>query len=540
MRIAARLLAAGCLSVLLVLSGCKGDSSENFVASAKSFIAKGDYPAAVIQLKNALQAAPEDAEVRYLLGSSLRNSGDPAAAEIELRKALALGYDVNLTVPELFRALVEQGAGRKIRDEASGDRVTTNAAKAEVTAVKAEVHFMGREFEQARAGYGEAMKLDPANARARIGQVRMAIFDGRLDEAQTLVDQILATSPESVEALQIKGDLFSNDGKKAEAIQTWNEAIKIKPNALNVYLALIPALVRNKDLDGATAQVATLKKTAPGAPPTIYLDALVTFSKGNAKEARELARQLLKVSPDYIPGLLLAGSIEHDLQNYLQAEEHLQKVVSALPEQAYPRRLLVSTFLRSGNLAKAKESLAILSKLAPDEPSTLMLIGEVALASKDGATAARNFEKAAKRAPDNVSVQTRLAQANLLKGDVEQAIDMLEAASAADSIHSEADITLISHYLQARDFTKAQQAADALVRKQPSSAPAIATKGLVQLAHRDYDNARKSFESALQLDPTFVPAARSLAALDLRDKKVDSAKQRYRDLLARDPKQVSA
>ena len=49
-------------------------------------MAKGDYAAAVIQLKNAAQQE-NTGEVRYLLASSLMELGNYSGAEIHLRKA---------------------------------------------------------------------------------------------------------------------------------------------------------------------------------------------------------------------------------------------------------------------------------------------------------------------------------------------------------------------------------------------------------------------------------------------------------------------
>ena len=69
------------LLVLLALAACgKGDPSA-LIASAKSYLAKGDYPASIIQLKSALQEAPDNPEARFLLGKALLDSGNPSGAE---------------------------------------------------------------------------------------------------------------------------------------------------------------------------------------------------------------------------------------------------------------------------------------------------------------------------------------------------------------------------------------------------------------------------------------------------------------------------
>ena len=88
----------------LVLAGCSGESPEKQLASAKDYLQKNDTKAAVIQIKNVLQAQPESGEARFLYGRTLLEQGDAAAAEVELRKALAASYPQDAVVPELADA----------------------------------------------------------------------------------------------------------------------------------------------------------------------------------------------------------------------------------------------------------------------------------------------------------------------------------------------------------------------------------------------------------------------------------------------------
>ena len=59
------------LLLALVLTACGGEKPETMVASARDYMAKNDYKAAVIQVKNALQENPDLAEARYILGVAL-------------------------------------------------------------------------------------------------------------------------------------------------------------------------------------------------------------------------------------------------------------------------------------------------------------------------------------------------------------------------------------------------------------------------------------------------------------------------------------
>ncbi|HYX65287.1 MAG TPA: tetratricopeptide repeat protein, partial [Burkholderiales bacterium] len=56
------------IALALAAAACSHDDPASLVASAKQYIAKRDFAASIIQLKNALQKDPNNAEARYLLG----------------------------------------------------------------------------------------------------------------------------------------------------------------------------------------------------------------------------------------------------------------------------------------------------------------------------------------------------------------------------------------------------------------------------------------------------------------------------------------
>jgi len=97
------------VGLLAPLAACTKDDASMYVASAKSYIAKRDYKAAVIEIKNALQREPDNGEARLLLATALMETGDPAGAESEVRKAIVAGAPEDSTYPLLARALLAHG-----------------------------------------------------------------------------------------------------------------------------------------------------------------------------------------------------------------------------------------------------------------------------------------------------------------------------------------------------------------------------------------------------------------------------------------------
>jgi Flp pilus assembly protein TadD len=117
------------ISIAVLLAGC-GEDPQALLASAKDYLAKNDTKAAIIQIKNVLQSDPNSSEARFMLGSALMDSGNPAGAEVELRKALDLKHPQELVVPLLAKSLLEQGQTKALISELANTELSEPASTA--------------------------------------------------------------------------------------------------------------------------------------------------------------------------------------------------------------------------------------------------------------------------------------------------------------------------------------------------------------------------------------------------------------------------
>jgi putative PEP-CTERM system TPR-repeat lipoprotein len=519
------------------MAGC-GDAGkvQEFIASGKAFADKSDDAAAIIQFKNALQVAPENPEVRYLLGSALRRLGDLPAAEIELRKAVALGYEGKAARVELIGLLTDLGQPKKALEEI--DVAAASGSSPDLEAMRGDALFGLGQTESARTAFEAALRQDPTNAGAQIGMARLAATEGDFAKALKIVEGVLANSPGMVNARFLQANLYTREGKTAEAIAAYDKALESRPGDLRIYAALIPALMLVKDTAGAQARLDTLRKLAPGAPMVSYLDGLLAYASGDRARARTALQNVLKVVPDDLRARLLAGTVEHDLGNYALAEKYLSRVVEAIPTDAQSRLLLASSHLRLGNAVKASETLAPLLTEGAGRPA-LVLAGDIATARRDAAKAVDAYQRAIALGDDS-AVRTKLGQARLASGDVEAGLRDLQSAVTLNPKDGSADLVMVSYFLGKRQPDRARAAVNSLLQRIPDSPVTHHVLGEVLLAEKDTAGARQAFEKALSLSRGFLPAAKQLAELDLRDGKKEAAIARFQGVLAVQPKQVDA
>jgi putative PEP-CTERM system TPR-repeat lipoprotein len=536
LRMAARAWALAAAASLML--ACGGSSPEKLIASAKEQLAKGDRPAAIIQLKNALQAAPDHREARFLLGKASLETRDFASAEKELRRALELEQPADDVLPLLARAMTELGQHEALLKDFGNRSLTDPQAQASFQTLLGDAYLRRNDRAAAARAYAAALAAKSDYAPARLGQATLTALEGKLDAALAQTDAVIASAPKSASAQALRADLLLSQGDRAGARKALEAAVEADPNALPPRLALAGLLIDEREFDAAEKLLDGTRKVARGDLRVSYLAAMLAYRRGDMAKAREQVQQVLKVAPEHPPTLLLAGAIDLRDGQFVAAENSLRKVVARVPEHAGARQLLTQTYLRLGQPAKARETLQpLVEKGMPGNPQLLLLAGETYLANGDVKAASGFYQAAAKTAePQGVAAKTRLGQIALATGRAEEGFKELEAASELDAGQYQADLAIIAGHLRRNEIDKAMAAVKALEKKQPNNPLTFQMYGLTYIAKRDVAAARRSFDKALELQPNYLPAAYNLAMLDLADKKPDDARKRYEAMIAREPR----
>ncbi|HEV8257831.1 MAG TPA: XrtA/PEP-CTERM system TPR-repeat protein PrsT [Casimicrobiaceae bacterium] len=527
-----RVIAVLCV---FLLASC-GDSPESQVKSARDYLAKGDSSAAVIQLRNALQKEPNNAEARYLLGTVLTERRDPASAVKELRMALQLGYPVDQVLPALARALIDDGDAKELVTE-FGERTlgSPDAQAAFKTAIGNAWLSLGKPKE-AEASFNAALAAKADFADALLGIAYLRAGSGDLEGAKKIVDGVLAQPGAPPEASLLQAQLALAEGKPDAARAILEKLLEAKPDNLQARYRLTSLLIAKGDLEQASAQVGAIRKVAKQDGHAYYLEALIASRRGDLPAAREAIQQVLKGSPQHVPSLLLAGEVEFRAKQYNQAQDYLRRALKAAPGIPYAERLLAATYLRLGSPAHALEVLQRPLSRGYRDPQLMGIAGEAYLAVGDFPKAAQYFAQTTALDPKNATARMRLGQVRFAEGDTEGAIRDLEAASALDPKVSPADLALVANLIRQKQFDQALTAVDRLEKKQPNNPLVYNLKGIVYLTKRDIASARANFERALQIQSDYLPAIGNLAQLDRLDKKPEVARKRYEAILEKEPK----
>jgi putative PEP-CTERM system TPR-repeat lipoprotein len=527
------------VSILVALSGCTPDPQTQ-IANANKYREKGDYKAAIIELKNILQKNPDHADARYLLGATFNDIGDVRSGEQELRRALESGYDRTKVVPALGRSLLTMGEYQKVLDQIRLEGNITDSTQAEVLTLRALASMGLGRIDEGRALFNEALAKRPEFSDALLGQARIAVAEGKIPEALRLIDRALASDTKNTDAWLIKGDMAKATGNRAGAEAAYRKVLELNSNNVGARFSLASLFIASRAFDDARKQIDEVRKLVPNSPMASYFEALIELEKKNYPAARAAVQRVLKVAPDHLPTLIMAGAVEVALGSHAQAQSHLTRVLERAPNNLYARKLIIPSLARTGQVQRAIEVLQAGLKQAPEDVGLMVLAGELYMQNNESAKAADYFEKAAKHNPQSADVRTRLARSHLATGETERALVELETAVQLDPNQYQADILLVMSHMSRGNYEGALKAVQTLEKKQPNNPLTYNLKGTIYLGKKDAATARKYFERALEVQATYTPAATNLAQLDLQDKNPGAARRRMEAMLERDKNNVQA
>ncbi|WP_426109928.1 XrtA/PEP-CTERM system TPR-repeat protein PrsT [Massilia sp. PWRC2] len=525
------------LSSALLMAGCGPDSHEAVRAKALAFQAKGDLNAAVIVLKNSLERAPQDGEFRLLLARVYLDQGDPVSAEKEVRLAIAASEAVDQTLPVLGRALNLQGKFQQSLDETQRN---VGSKDPELLCLRADAYLALNRADDARQLYQFALETRPRYVNALIGLGRLAFLDRDLAAANGFATDAIAAQANSTEALMFRGDLYRAENKTKEALAAYGKVLTINPfhRTANVERAYLDIGIG--DYPAAAAELKAARLIAPGSLLVAYSQALLDFSIGKNVEAQDAIRTVLRVAPEHMPSLLLAGAIALNLGSLHQAEQHLRHYMEKHPDNAYARKMLAQSLLKRGDSPGA---LAVLRPALNDgarDVQLLALAGESYMQAADYDQAGHYFERASALDPKAANLRVSLAMSKLGKGDANAAITDLQLATQLDSKSPKAGIALVQAELNLQNYQGALQAASALEQQQAGNPVVLELKGKAYQGLNDGVRARATFEQALQKQADFFPALADLAQLDLAAGKAEAAEARLKAFVTSHPASVEA
>jgi len=529
----ARILFAAILVTTMV--GCGKKTSEESVATAKAFIQSGQLDAAIIELKNAVQNAPEVPSTRLLLGQLNFRAGRLVTAEKELNKALELGSKVDDVLP-LLSQVYYYSEQFDLASSLSVEGLTDSQALSTVSLMRYLASWRNRagdtplELEEVDAGLSELDRLLAQSYEAfRARDVKQsALLLQRLDQSNH--------RPVDIEFLLA---LLSNQrGDYASAAESFAKVNQLMSFTNSVNFQEIEALLRAKLFEDADKKVDVLLNiNSENALLNLY-KANIAYNRDEYELALGFAEKAIQNGADSSTARLIAGVSAYKLESFETAYPNLLNLSKRDGFQSDDvQRLLAHVQLSLGYNDDAANSLRIMTDLGNDDVDLFSQTGMKLAAAGDLSGAKELLAKASKLDDSNVSSKFREAMIN--KGTDENAvIDGLNRLLAQDPAVSQGWMQLAMAHVRNGDQKAALEVASQWIQTDPLNGKIL--EGVVYLNTNNTEQAISSLKVALTLEPKKMGAHQYLLQAYEKSKLYEELDEQARKILDFAPDNISA
>ncbi len=509
---------------------------------------RGELEAAVIELKNVLQADPGNLSARILLGRVHLRQGLAASAEKELSIALNLGGDRDEIIGDLGNALLLQRKYADLLALTASDELLVEVP-VDVLILRGRAQFELGALDDAGQTFTRIRERDPDNLAALIGLAEVRRLGGAFAASAALLERAREIDPGAAEIPYQQGELELARRRLERARGHFERALELAPDHARARLALAGVAYELGDTETALEQATRVQQANPRDPIAAFVRAQAAARLGDieqAKAALEQAQRSVTTLPDDALArdparLQIAGVVHYLARDYARARDFLARFIKLRPHHHGMRRLLGLLELEAGDAAEAASTLRPLLNVYPNDVDLLSALGDAYLRLGRHVEAMSVFERAVEAGADESGpIGMPFALSRLRSGQTDNAVEQLERAVDLGTYSKRSALLLAMVQLRRGDTEGALRTASTLTSSEPDNPAAHNLVGAVHLRAGRYEAARAAFDKALELAAAYRPAAHNLARMDMAAGDLDAAQARYAALLERDQRDPQA
>jgi tetratricopeptide (TPR) repeat protein len=326
-----------CAVILALLLTLPAMASE--LDDANKAWAAGDISSAVIRLKGLLQANPDDAAARLLLGRIYLDNGDPRAAQQELERAQVNGAEDADVRPPLAQALLAQNKISRALELTETNADTAPELLASLLAIRGSALLSMDDPQAAREAFQQASEANPKASKPLLGLATLALRAGDMERTRALIEQAIEVAPEQSEGWSALGTLEYQDQNYDAAVAAYDKALEYAGSKWVLHYQRGLAQVETQTPKEAWNDAKALQEAMPKFPGLRYLRGRLLLMDGKSEQALNELEGYLRAAPDDPRAIYFAALALNQLERNEQAEEYLVRLRASLPDNAAVARL---------------------------------------------------------------------------------------------------------------------------------------------------------------------------------------------------------
>lgn len=443
-------------------------------AWADYHLARRENDKAEAVLRDAIARAPDDATRRSDLTTLLERTKGVDAAEAEFKaqiKADARDNAARFGLVRLYAGANRHGQARQVLEEiaaGSEDAQARTSAKVQL----ASYDWSSGRSAEARARMTEILQASPRENGALLLRARFHLLDGNPRDAINDLRGVVRDQPASAEAVDLLAFAHRQAGEPELAREVLGEAVKFKPEAVELRALLIRDLMDSRLYDRALVEADAALKLAPDL--RLYdLKSQIALAQRNTALAERTVAEARDRFPRVVDAHLMVGRLLARLNRPDAAIKAYDAAALLQPADPAPYIASVGLLMAQKQWDQASARVAERAAREPQNGIHLKLAADIALQRGDLPGAEKAYKRLVEEKPGVAFGWLGSAQVLGQRGDFLAAAQLL--AEAEKKVPGDASVALArtEWLMRAGQFDQAIAAYEAMLAAGPVSDPVL-------------------------------------------------------------------
>jgi len=547
------------LSSAIVLTGC-GEAEtkvetiniEPYIQQAQSYLQTSQFKPAISAATDAIKADPTQIEGYIALAKVNEKLGRPQQ-NIDLLEAYK-GTPNSEYYFTLLNAYQKSGKLVSSQQLIDDNLALLQKQPQRFEYAKAQQLLFKKELTPAKKAFEALLDAADYKVDSMLALAKIAATNDDMDDAMSMLDNILAIDDQNTEALFLKSAIYLNQNDLENTEKLLTQALSSLPTTdifTTQRIQIIQSLSNVLTQQGRSAEAMIysriLAEEFPAAEPiTIqYNRAVELFENQQFSAAKEVLLEILDNAPQYKKASTLLGLIYYKEGDPQNAEKYLADIVDPEVSPLKLTELYIATQLQQNK----PDNVLPLLKYIPEEnrnADTWVLYGNAALQEKNFTDAKmaldkayaldptsikvillENFyynslpepqpeialqalSKALSADPDNAMIQNLYLRQLLRLGQKEQADNYVETLRKGENNANETQLIIANYYIYQQKTDAAKQIIETLLSSDSNNLQALYTLTKIENLNKDWAASLNTYKKIIALSPEDINAYKGL------------------------------
>lgn len=535
--------------LVTIISGCGGGGEkgktniQTHLERSESYQQNHQYRAAMIEARNAIQLEPENPMGHIRVAAIYTELGQSKSAIMQLqmvKDVSSLKYNT-----ALVNAYISRGKFASAWLILQQNKNLFSKIPEETALLTAQVQLGLGKLDIAARLYAEISAKTPENTNALYGQARISARKNDIARTEMLIDKILSIDATNGEALMMKARIALNGGKVDVAEEILNELLASLPTSdlmtplmSTAYTSLARILTSQGRTNEALVYSKIMAKNFPKAQGiSADMNSAISAYKGkDFQKAETILLGVLEKAPGHEAAGSLLGAIKFLQGNAEEANLYFNKYMDAEVADSSTIGAYALTQLK---LNKPQNVIQLLEAEieTSTNTNTLALFGIASLSAGNNKQALQVLNKAIGLEPDNIQIMLLLANYFNLVTPREQlkALEYLQQSYKLSPADPYIQTSLITQYI---NLDQRENADKLIAQIENDYGDSVDSMVIVSTYHDLVGNNSKALDKinkALDIDATNITALQTRGAMLLRSRNYEAAVANYHSMIQSRP-----